>query len=78
MFDDMRLDPIQALVRAPLLEGTRVKRAARSKEPNYLWRYNTIFYKIDHGFGMLHFNIALVFSIIYQTNKTWWIFDIAF
>ena len=69
MFDDMRLDPIQALVRAPLLEGTRVKRAARSKEPNYLWRYNTIFYKIDTGFGM-YYKIAFVFSILYQTNET--------
>lgn len=49
----MRLDPIQALIRAPLLQGRRVRRAAQSKEPNYLWGYNTIFYKISSkDFGM--------------------------
>ena len=52
----MRLDPIQALIRAPLLQERRVRRAAQSKEPNYLWKYNTIFYKIDRDiFGMSNF-----------------------
>jgi len=50
---DIRLTVNQKLHTAPIFDtpNKRSRRAARSKEPEYLWRYNTIYYKIDSNFG---------------------------
>ena len=58
MFEsDMCLDPLQLLLRAPLLEGRPMKEASPSRLP-HLWKHNTIYYKIDKVFGNFYLNFS--------------------
>ena len=56
----MLLDPIQSLLRAPLLEGRRTRRASHTRMSTNLWEHNTIYYKIDKGFGKFHFTVSVL------------------
>ena len=56
---DMRLDPLQSLLRAPLLEGRSMKKVSHSRLPN-LWEHNTVYYKIDRVLGKILLNFSFL------------------
>ena len=73
---DMRLDPLQSLLRAPLLEGRRTKRASHIQMSTNLWEHNTIYYKIDKVFGKFQFH-GVFFSLNTLCKKSvfWSVFS---